>query len=209
MHERARIFFERMDARRSVRLFSERPVARELIELAIRTASTAPSGAHRQPWRFVAIRDAALQQEIKTAAEKEERHSYEGRMPQGWLEALEPLGVDWHKPFLESAPWIVVVFSEMYSLQEDGQRRKNYDVSESVGIACGMFIAALQQMGLATLTHTPSPMSFLARLLGRPENERPYILVPIGYPAEDATVPAIARKTLDQVSVWKVGSEPA
>jgi nitroreductase len=206
MLERARSFHARMHERRSVRSFSDRPVPRELIELAIRTASTAPSGAHRQPWRFVAISDAPKKREIRIAAERQERDSYEERMPEGWLETLEPFGVDWRKPYLETAPWIVVVFAELYGLRPDGVRHKNYYVSESVGIACGLFIVALHEMGLSTLAHTPSPMTFLSRQLGRPRNERPYILFPIGYPADDATVPELERKGLDQVAVWNPGS---
>lgn len=201
--ERGRDFRQEMDGRRSVRFFSERPVPRDLIEIAIETASTAPSGAHRQPWRFVAISDSEIKKAIRVAAEKEERESYEGgRMPPEWLEALAPLGTDWRKPYLETVPWIVVVFEELYGLESDGERTKNYYVKESVGIACGFFIAALHRMGLATLTHTPSPMGFLSRILGRPKNEKPYILFPIGYPADDCTVPDLRRKTLEEVSIW-------
>ncbi len=199
---RAGDFFELMDRRRSVRDFSAEPVPRELIETAIRTASTAPSGAHRQPWRFVVVGDREIKQRIRVAAEAEERKSYEQRMPDEWLRALAPLGVDWHKPFLEIVPWIVVVFEELYGFYDDGSKRKNYYVRESVGIACGMFITALHQMGLATLTHTPSPMKFLREILGRPKNEKPYILFPVGYPAPDARVPELSRKSLDDVSIW-------
>ncbi|HSR69744.1 MAG TPA: nitroreductase family protein [Acidobacteriota bacterium] len=199
---RARDFYREMDGRRSVRFFSDRDVPRELIEYAIRTASTAPSGAHRQPWRFVAVSNAETKHQIRLAAEKEEKLSYQQRMPDEWLEALRPLGTDWRKPFLEIVPWIVVVFAESYGLDGDGGKRKNYYVQESVGIACGLFIAALHHMGLATLTHTPSPMGFLSHILGRPKNEKPYILFPIGYPSHDATVPDLKRKTLDEVAVW-------
>jgi len=202
MRRRAESFYRQMDSRRSVRDFSPDPVPRELIELAIRTASTAPSGAHRQPWRFVVVGDPGLKREIRVAAEAEERKSYEERMPDEWLEALAPLGVDWHKPFLEIVPWIVVVFEELYGLDEEGNKRKNYYVRESVGIACGLFIAALHNMGLATLTHTPSPMKFLSEILGRPRNEKPYILFPVGYPAPDAEVPDLRRKALEEVSIW-------
>lgn len=205
---RGRSFFEELDRRRSVRFFSDDPVPREAIELAIRTASTAPSGAHRQPWRFVAVSDAGLKREIRVAAEAEERESYEGgRMPQEWLDAIRPLGVSWRKPYLETVPWIVVVFEELYGLGADGARQKNYYVKESVGIACGLFVASLHRMGLATLTHTPSPMNFLAKILRRPKNERPYILFPIGYPAADCTVPRLRRKSLDEVAVWDPDSE--
>ena len=199
---RAESFFELMDRRRSLRHFSGEPVPRELIETAIRTASTAPSGAHRQPWQFVVVGDPGIKHQIRVAAEAEERKSYEERMPDEWLQALAPLGVDWHKPFLEIVPWIVVVFEELYGFDEEGRKRKNYYVRESVGIACGLFIAALHNMGLATLTHTPSPMGFLRDILGRPKNEKPYILFPIGYPAPDAEVPDLRRKTLEEVSIW-------
>lgn len=202
MEARAAEFEALMDARRSVRFFSDEPVPRSLIEAAIRTASTAPSGAHRQPWRFVAVRDPAIKRTIREAAEAEERESYGGRMPPAWIEALRPLGTDWHKPYLETVPWIVVVFEERHGVADDGEVIKNYYVKESVGIACGLFIAALHHMGLATLTHTPSPMGFLAEILGRPENEKPYILFPIGYPAADAVVPDLRRKSLDEVAIW-------
>ena len=171
-------FFEEMNRRRSVRQFSADPVPRELIELAIRSASTAPSGAHRQPWRFVAVCDPEMKKQIRIAAEEEEKKSYEGRMPKEWLKALEPIGTNCQKPFLETVPWLVIVFAESYGLEPDGVREKNYYVQESVGIACGLFIAAIHHMGLATLTHTPSPMGFLSELLERPKNERPYILFP-------------------------------
>jgi len=203
MLRRARALFIRMNARRSVRDFAPDPVPRELIELAIATASTAPSGAHRQPWRFVAVNDPLIKREIRVAAEAEERESYEGgRMPPDWREALAPLGTGWEKPFLETVPWIVVVFEEVHGIAADGTPRKNYYVKESVGIACGLFITALHEMGLATLTHTPSPMGFLSRILGRPANERPYILFPIGFPAPAAAVPDLRRKGLDEVAVW-------
>ena len=202
MLDRARRFHELMDRRRSLRDFSDRPVPRSLIALAIETASTAPSGAHRQPWTFVAVSDPETKRAIREAAEAEERESYEGRMPEPWRAALAPLGTDWHKPFLEIVPWLVVLFEQTTGTDDDGSTRKNYYVKESCGIAAGMFIASLHNMGLATLTHTPSPMKFLTRILGRPDNERPFILFPVGYPTDDALVPDIQRKTLDQVSVW-------
>ncbi len=199
----AEAYFELLSRRRSIRDFSADPVPRELIEAAIRTASTAPSGAHRQPWKFVAISDAELKRQIRVAAEQEEHESYEGgRMSDEWLSALQPFGTNWQKPFLETVPWIVVVFEETYGLTDDGEKQKNYYVKESVGIACGVFIAALHQMGLATLTHTPSPMAFLSEILGRPKNERPFILFPIGYPANGVQVPDLQRKTLAEISVW-------
>lgn len=191
-----------MALRRSVRHFAPDPVPRELIELAITTASTAPSGAHRQPWRFVAVSDPETKRRIRNAAEAEERASYEDRMSAEWLDALRPLGTDWRKPYLETVPWLVVVFEEVYGVTAAGTIRKNYYVKESVGIAAGMFITALHQMGLATLTHTPSPMTFLSRILGRPVNERPYILFPVGYPSPDATVPNLRRKSLEEVAIW-------
>jgi nitroreductase len=204
--ERADLFFELMNGRRSVRMFSADPVPREAVERAIATASTAPSGAHRQPWTFVLIGDPALKRQIRRAAEEEERTNYEGgRLPDDWLEALAPLGTDWHKDFLETVPWIVVLFEQRYGLDADGKRLKHFYVKESVGIACGMFIAAIHQMGLATLTHTPSPMAFLTKLLGRPENERPFAMLPIGYPADDCVVPDITRKPLDDVVVQLLG----
>ncbi|HMB94373.1 MAG TPA: nitroreductase family protein [Rhodothermales bacterium] len=205
MQARAEAFYQRMDQRRSVRFFSDQPVPHTLIEYAIRTASTAPSGAHRQPWRFVAIDDPALKKEIRIAAEEEEYESYNGRMSDEWLEALAPIGTDWHKPFLEIAPWVVVCFAESYGLKEDGTKTKNFYVQESCGLACGLFIAAIHNMGLVTLTHTPSPMGFLGEILGRPKNERPFILFPVGYPAEDATVPDLQRKSLDEIVQWNRG----
>jgi nitroreductase len=174
-----------------------------LIELAIKTASTAPSGAHLQPWKFVAVSDPQVKHRIRIAAEKEERESYQGgRMPPAWLDALQPIGTDWHKGYLETVPWIVVVFEQMYRQGENGSTLKNYYVKESVGIACGLFIVAVHQMGLSTLTHTPSPMGFLQKILGRPANERPFILFPIGYPAAGAEVPDLRRRSLEEISVW-------
>jgi nitroreductase len=191
-----------MDTRRSIRAFSDEPVPREAVEYAIRAASTAPSGAHRQPWTFVLVGGDATKRQIRIAAEAEERMNYEGgRLPTRWREALEPLGTDWEKPFLETAPWLVVVFEQRYGTDEGGERSHNYYVKESVGIACGMFIAALHRIGLVTLTHTPSPMAFLTRILARPSNERPFILFPVGYPTADAQVPDLTRKSLDEVMV--------
>lgn len=203
MLARAERFYAEMDARRSVRDFSPDPVPRDLIELAIQAAATAPSGAHQQPWTFVAVDAPDIKQQIREAAEEEERRSYEGgRMSEEWLRALDPLGTDWHKPYLETVPWIVVLFEQAHGFHSDGSIRKHYYVKESVGIAAGIFVTALHHMGLATLTHTPSPMRFLSRILGRPEHERPFVLFPIGYPAQDATVPRLERKPLEQVAVW-------
>lgn len=201
MLERGRQFLSQMEGRRSVRMFSADPVPRELIELAIMTGSTAPSGAHQQPWTFVAVGDDKVKHQIRIAAEEEERQIYEGgRMPAEWRAALVPLGTDWHKPFLETAPWIVVLFEQVHGWFRDGAVRKHYYARESVGVACGLFLAAIHQMGLVTLTHTPSPMGFLNTVLGRPKNERPFVLLPIGYPADDCQVPDLSRKSLAEVA---------
>lgn len=207
MEARAADFHAEMDSRRSVRMFSPDPVPRRLIELAMRTASTAPSGAHQQPWTFVAISDADTKRAIREAAEEEERRSYSGRMSEEWLEALKPIGTDEHKPYLEIVPWIVVLFEQVHGTFSDGRVRKHYYARESTGIAAGLFITTLHHMGLATLTHTPSPMGFLRDILGRPPNERPFILFPVGFPADDAEVPDLQRKNLDDVAVF-VGPQP-
>ncbi len=209
MTQRASDFYTLMDGRRSVRHFSDQDVPQELVETAIRTAATAPSGAHRQPWTFVLVGDADLRRRIRRAAEEEERENYEGgRLPTDWREALEPLGTDASKPYLETVPWIVVLFEQRYSIMENGDTQKNYYVKESVGIAAGMFVAAIHNMGLATLTHTPSPMAFLTRVLERPENERPFAVFPVGFPAEDCEVPALTRKPLDDIVVRFVEPSP-
>jgi iodotyrosine deiodinase len=206
MRARGRAFLDHMWERRSVRDFAPDPVPRECIETAIRVAMSAPSGAHRQPWRFVVVDDAHLKRRIREAAEQEERENYQHRFPDEWKEALAPFGTDWHKAFLETVPYLVVVFRELHGVAADGRRITNYYVNESVGIACGLFIAALHTMGLATLTHTPSPMGFLSELLGRPANEKPYIVFPVGYPAPDARVPAIERKVLEEVVQWNAAA---
>jgi nitroreductase len=199
---RARDFYQEMDRRRSVRDFSDEGVPRELVELAIRTASTAPSGAHRQPWTFVLTGDPEVKRRIRVAAEEEERINYEGgRLPEHWREALEPLGTDWRKGFLEKVPWIVVLFEQRFGLAGDGSQLHHFYVKESCGIAAGLFIASLHHMGLATLTHTPSPMKFLTNVLQRPRNERPFCMFPIGYPARDCKVPDLRRKDLAEVMV--------
>jgi iodotyrosine deiodinase len=198
---RSRAFLERMRRRRSVRDFSSGPVPYELVENAIATAATAPSGAHQQPWTFVVVSDPDLKRRIREAAEEEERRSYESRMPDAWLEALRRLGTDWRKPHLEDAPFLVVVLEQAYGLRADGGKDKHYYVRESVGIAVGLLLASLHQAGLATLTHTPSPMGFLREILGRPVNERPYVLIPVGYPADGCTVPDLERKPLNEVLV--------
>jgi nitroreductase len=197
---RAADFAVEMEGRRSVRMFTDDPVPRSVMEDLIRTASTAPSGAHRQPWTFVLIGDPSTKERIRIAAEAEERENYEGgRLPPDWREALEPLGTDWRKPYLETVPWIVVLFEQRFGVASDGTRRKHFYVKESVGIAAGLFVAAVHHAGLATLTHTPSPMAFLTKLLGRPENERPFALFPVGYPHPDCEVPNLTRKPLGDV----------
>ena len=200
--ERSKRLFARMERRRSVRHFSDRPVPRQVMENLIRTASTAPSGANKQPWTFVTVSDQGLKAKIRRAAEQEERRNYEQRMPSDWLEALEPFGTDWRKPFLEIAPWLVVVFQQNVEVLPSGETRKNYYVMESVGIAVGMFLAAVHQVGLVALTHTPSPMKFLSKILQRPANEKPFVLIPVGYPTEDCQVPDLDRKGLEEVAVF-------
>lgn len=197
---RAEEFFDLCNRRRTVREFSNRPVPRELIEMLIATAGTAPSGANKQPWKFVLVDDPEVKKQIRIAAEKEEKESYERRMPQDWLDDLEPLGTDWHKEFLEVAPYVIVVFREKYRVEE-GVQKKNYYVDESVGIACGFLVAAIHNAGLASLTHTPSPMNFLREILRRPPNEVPYLLIPVGYPADTAVVPDITRKPLHEILI--------
>jgi len=198
---RAREFFELCNRRRTVRHFSAKPVSRDLLEILIRTAGTAPSGANKQPWRFIIVTDAELKRKIRIAAEKEEKQNYEHRMSQEWLDDLAVLGTDWHKEFLEVAPVLIAVFSVEY--EKEGERvRKNYYVNESVGLAVGFLIAAIHNAGLVSLTHTPSPMRFLQEILNRPSNERPFVLIPVGYPAENVRVPDIQRKQLGQISVW-------
>lgn len=207
MAAHGRAFLELMATRRSVREFAPDPVPRELVELAIASANTAPSGANRQPWHFVAVSDPAVKAEIRRGAESEEREFYEGgRATEEWLRALTPLGTDWRKPFLEIAPWLVVVFKQVHGFDSDGSKITNYYVNESVGIACGLFIAALHRMGLATLTHTPQPMRFLTRILDRPDNERPFILLPVGYPHPNCQVPEISRKSASDVTSWFMGA---
>ncbi|MCY3779550.1 MAG: nitroreductase family protein [Chloroflexi bacterium] len=198
-------FLGRMLKRRSVRYFSPEPVPFELIANAIRVAGSAPSGANQQPWTFVVISDPGLKRRIRGAAEAEEKESYERRMSPEWLAALAPLGTDWRKPHIEDAPYVIVVFRQAYGIDRDeagGEKRiMHYYSEESVGIAVGFLLAALHIAGLATLTHTPSPMKFLTRILGRPANERPYVLIPVGYPSADARVPAISKKSLDEIMV--------
>ena len=198
MTEKAAAFYQWMDERRSCRDFSDRPVPKQVIENILLTASTAPSGAHKQPWTFCVVSDHTIKKQIREAAEKEEKESYENRMSEEWLQDLAPIGTDWNKPFIETAPYIIVVFSRSYEMEGTNKKHQNYYVKESVGIACGFLLAAIHHAGLVALTHTPSPMNFLSKTLNRPENERPYLLIPVGHCADECWVPDIKRKTLDE-----------
>jgi len=200
MLKRSKEHFSFMDTRRSIRDFSDRPVPKEILENIIKAASTAPSGAHKQPWSFCLIGSEEMKSKIKEAAEVEEKENYTRRMSEQWIKDLNPFGTNWQKPFLEIAPWLVVVFKRIYE-NVDGEKRNNYYVGESVGIATGMLLSAIHHAGLCSLTHTPSPMNFLAKALNRPENERAFLLIPVGYAAEDAEVPDIKRKSLDDVLI--------
>lgn len=201
--ERSRSYREEMSARRSVRFYSEQDVDRVIIENLLMTASSAPSGANKQPWSFAAVSSMAVKEKIREAAEAEEYKNYHGRMSEEWVQDLEKFGTDWNKPFLTTAPWLIVIFKQVFEQLEDGGRGKNYYVSESVGIAAGMLISAIHHAGLVTLTHTPSPMNFLEKILERPPNEKAYLLLPVGYPANDATVPVISRKSeVDVISYY-------
>jgi nitroreductase len=202
VRQRARAFAAEMQRRRTVRDFSPRALPREVIESCLRAAGSSPSGANLQPWHFVAVADPALKREIRVAAEEEEREFYEHRAPAEWLKALAPLGTDPNKPFLEIAPWLIAVFAQPYSVLPDGRRMKHYYATESVGIATGLLLAAIHQAGLAALTHTPSPMAFLNRILGRPAHEKPFLLLVVGHPAADAMVPDISRKPLEAISTF-------
>ena len=200
MEARAESFLIRMSTRRTVRDFSDRPVSKDIIQKALSTAGSAPSGANRQPWHFSVVGNPAIKREIRLGAEEEEHEFYNGRAPQEWLDALTPFGTDANKPFLEIAPWLIAVFARKFDIDAEGQKHKNYYVTESVGIATGLLLAALHNAGLATLTHTPSPMKFLNEILDRPRTEKPLMLIVVGYPTEDAKVPAITRKSLDQIA---------
>ena len=195
-------FYQWMDQRRSIREFSDKNVPKSVIENIIKTASTAPSGAHKQPWTFCAISNKDLKHQIRLAAEAEEKETYEHRMGERWKKDLAPMATDMHKPFLEIAPWIIVAFKRPFEYDESGKKKNNYYVNESVGLACGMFITAIHNAGLVTLTHTPSPMKFLTQLLKRPDNERAFLLLPVGYPKEPVYVPDLKRKTLNEVAVF-------
>ncbi len=198
----ATAYFEKLNTRRSCRYFSDESVTKTTIEALIKAASSAPSGAHKQPWTFVAVHNPNLKKRIREAAEIEEKEFYESRATADWLEDLAPIGTDWQKPFLETAPWLIIVFKKTYNETKNG-KTKNYYVQESVGIACGFLIAAIHAAGLNTLTHTPSPMNFLSELLERPVNEKPFLLLPVGYAAADATVPNLERKGLEEVAVFR------
>lgn len=198
----ATAYREQMAKRRSIRMFSDVAVSRQAIEDIILTASSAPSGAHKQPWTFAAVSSPEMKAKIREAAEQEEYTNYHGRMSEEWLEDLKKFDTNWVKDFITTAPWIIVIFKKTYDLTEEGDRTKNYYVNESVGIAAGFLISAIHQAGLVTLTHTPSPMNFLEKLLDRPKNEKAYLLLPVGYPATDAQVPVLKRKGLDEVSVF-------
>lgn len=206
MLQRSREFYQFFSKRRSVRDFSDKQIPEEVIENILLTASTAPSGAHKQPWTFCVITDPAIKKAIREAAEKEEYLNYHGRMTEEWIEDLKPFGTDWEKPFLESAPYLIVVFKKAYDII-DGKNRKNYYVTESVGLATGFLLAAIHYAGLVALTHTPSPMNFLQELLDRPDNERPFLLIPVGYPSDEAEVPNIERKPLQEVVAFYTGEK--
>lgn len=202
MRTRVQDFANDIKRRRTVRDFSDRPVPRDIIEDAIRAAGTAPSGANLQPWHFAVVSDPTIKRQIRKAAEEEERSFYQERAPQEWLDALAHLGTDEHKPFLETAPYLIAIFAQSYQLEDDGSKTKHYYVQESVGLATGFLIAALHRAGLATLTHTPSPMGFLRDILQRPKHERPFLLLVVGYPTDDAQVPDITKKSLDEIATF-------
>lgn len=200
--KRSTEFYQWIDQRRTVRDFSDRPIPKEVIDNLIMSASTAPSGAHKQPWTFCVVSNPDLKKKIREAAEEEEYESYNGRMSEEWLEDLKPLQTDWKKSFLETAPYLIIVFKKAYNLDENGNKRNNYYVNESVGLAAGFLLAAIHHAGLVALTHTPSPMNFLAKLLDRPANERPVLVIPVGYPTDDTYVPQLKRKPLNDVAVF-------
>jgi iodotyrosine deiodinase len=202
MESRSHKFLETMDSRRSVRDFSDKEIPEIIIENILLTASTAPSGAHKQPWTFCVVKDPEIKKQIRIAAEKEERESYDHRMTEEWLKDLEPIGTDWNKPFLEIAPYLIVVFKRSYEIEENNHKHQNYYVTESCGIACGFLLAAIHHAGLVALTHTPSPMNFLSKILNRPINEKPFLLIPVGYPVEECWVPDIKRKGISEICNW-------
>lgn len=195
-------FYKWLDKRRTIRDFSDKPVPKEVIENIILSASSAPSGAHKQPWTFCVVSDPAIKKQIRIEAEKEEFDSYNGRMPEEWLKDLRPLQTDWHKEFLETAPYLIIIFKKSYDLKEDGTKGTVYYATESCGLACGFLLTAIHNAGLGALTHTPSPMNFLSKVLNRPENEKPFLLIPVGYPADECWVPDLNRKAIEDVAVW-------
>ena len=202
MGARCQLFLEWMDTRRTVREFSDKSIPESIIETILLSASTAPSGAHKQPWTFCVVKNPEVKKQIRIAAEKEEKHSYENRMTDEWLRDLQPIGTDWHKSFLETAPYLIVVFKRSYELENNNYKHQNYYVTESCGIACGFLLTAIHDAGLVALTHTPSPMNFLSKILNRPENEKPFLLIPVGYPAEECWVPDLKRKSISDICVW-------
>lgn len=201
MIKRSTDLYDFSSQRRSVRHYSDKPVPREVIENILKTAGSAPSGANKQPWTFCMISNPEIKKKIRIAAEKEEYANYSNRMSQEWLNDLKKIGTDWHKSFLEIAPWLIVVFRRIYEIDSNGEKKNNYYVTESIGIACGMLLMAIHHVGLAALTHTPSPMNFLGKILHRPENERPFLVIPVGYPADETFVPDLKRKGLDEICV--------
>ena len=202
MEIRSDEFYEWMNTRRTVRDFSDKHIPENIIEKIILTASTAPSGAHKQPWTFCVVKNKEIKKQIRIAAEKEEKENYENRMTDEWLKDLQPIGTDWNKSFLETAPYLIVVFKRSYELESNDHKHQNYYVTESCGIACGFLLAAIHHAGLVALTHTPSPMNFLAKILNRPENEKPFLLIPVGYPLKECWVPDLKRKTISEMCVW-------
>jgi iodotyrosine deiodinase len=202
MLQKSKSFYDELKKRRSVREYASTPIPRDVVENILRTASTAPSGAHKQPWHFCLVGSPEIKKQIRIEAEKEEYESYQSRMSEDWKNDLLALQTDWHKPFLEIAPYLIIVFKQVYEQKNNTEKRNNYYVNESVGIACGILLAAIHHAGLVALTHTPSPMNFLSKILGRPENERPYLLIPIGYPAENTLVPDLERKELSEIMTY-------
>ena len=201
MIKRSSEFYDHAQKRRSLRYFSDRSFPKEVIQNIIKSAGTAPSGANKQPWTFCLISNPEIKKEIRIAAEKEEYEAYNGRMSEEWLKDLKPFGTDWKKPFLEKAPYIIAVFRKIYDVRDHENKSNNYYVNESIGLACGILLSAIQHAGLVALTHTPSPMNFLARILNRPKNEKPFLLIPVGFPDANAYVPNISRKELDEICV--------
>lgn len=200
--KRSKAFYEWMDKRRSVRDFSDKPIPKEVIESILLSASTAPSGAHKQPWTFVVVSNPEIKKQIRIAAEAEEKESYENRMSDEWKKDLEHLATDWQKPFLEIAPYLIIVFKRSFEVEDNNHKHQNYYVTESCGLACGFLLSAIHDAGLVALTHTPSPMNFLSKILERPSNEKPYLLIPVGYPLEECWVPDLKRKELSDIAVW-------